>query len=223
MPLQKKRFSKSTRKASSKKSTVALVKRVVNNMTETKANIVSQTENTTFGTTLSSPADWYSLNNLNKGTESHQRVGDKISSIFVDIRGSLLAKGNLQQYHKVMIIQMNKQSDPLQDLLEDNTGGFTPANRKLESIYARVNTTKYRVLGTRVMKTGTSNGGNAPSLTQMFHFKIPLKGTMEFQEDEAICQKKRIAIICFSRDADNSNGSTAVEWSFNSKFYYKDM
>lgn len=222
---KKKRTTKYVRKGNKgvRQSLKTAIKKEILKATETKHQLVTHTADTSFGTTLTSPANWYSLNNINKGTESNERVGNQVTSSFLDVRGSLLAKGNLQQYHKVMVISMNKQSDPLTDLLENNTGSYSAATTRLEAIYARINTAKYRVLATRVMKTGTSNGGNSEQLTQMFHMKIPLKGVMEFQEDESVCQKRRIAIIAFSRDADNTVGSVAVEWTFNSKLYYKDL
>lgn len=198
------------------------IMKVVKSMAETKAQITSGTERN-LGTTLNSPNDWYSLNNIAKGTESHNRVGDKINPTFLDVRGSVMANANKQMYHKVMILSMNKQSDPLTDLLEDTTGAYAPATEDLQAIYARVNTSKYQVLGSRVMKTGTSNGGNSEELTKLFHFKIPLKGVMEYQEDESICQKRRVIIIGFSREAGNDTTlGENVEWTYNAKFYFKD-
>jgi len=220
------RYSKSLKKRTYRKKspvTTTTVKRVLNKMAETKAIIYSGEEQN-FGTTLTSPTTWYSLNNINKGTESHNRIGNKINPTYLDIRGSVMASANKQMYHKIFILQQNKQSDPLTDLLENNTGAFAPVSHSLSSIYDRVNTTKYKVLGTRVLKTGTSNGSNSEQLTQMFHFKIPLKGVMEFQEDESICQKKRTIILCYSREAANDTGlGLAVEWTWNSKLYYKDF
>jgi len=201
----------------------SIVKAEVKKQAETKAQLTFQTE-TSFGTTLTSPNNWYSLNNIVKGVQSHDRVGNKISPTYVDVRGCLKANANVQMYHKVMILSQNKQSDPLLDLLEDNNGAYNPATEDLGAIYARVNTAKYTVLASRVLKTGTSNGGNSEELTKMFHMKMPLRGVVEYQEDESIAQKKRITIICFSRRADNDvTLGDAVEWTFNAKYYYKDM
>lgn len=222
---KKKRTTKYVRKGNKGVRTPikTIVKKEIMKQAETKAQLTVHTE-ANLGTTLSSPNNWYSLNNINKGTESHQRVGNKINPTFLDVRGSLMANVNKQVYHKVMIISMNKQSDPLLDLLEDNAGAYSAAGQNLSAIYARINTAKYQVLGTRVLKTGTSNGGNSEQLTQMFHFKIPMKGMTEFQEDENVAQKRRIIILAFSREAGNDTTlGEAVEWTFNSKFYYKDM
>jgi len=205
------------------RTTPEIVKKVVKSMAETKSKLTVHTE-VSLGTTLTSPSTWYSLNNISKGTESHNRIGDKISPTFLDIRGSLKANANKQMYHKLMIISMNKQSDPLLDLLENEAGAYAPAAQDLQAIYARINTTKYKVLGTRVMKTGTSNGGNSEELTKMFSFKVPLRGVMEYQEGETSVQKRRLVIIGYSRPADNDvTFGEDVEWTFNAKLYYKDL
>jgi len=207
----------------STRTTPALVKKVVKSMAETKSKLTVHTE-VSLGTTLTSPNNWYSLNNINKGAESHNRVGDKISPTFLDVRGSIKANASKQMYHKLMIISMNKQSDPLLDLLENESGAFAPAAQDLKAIYARINTAKYQVLGTRVMKTGTSNGANSEELTKMFSFKVPFRGVMEYQEAESIAQKRRVVVIGFSRPADNDvTFGNDVEWTFNAKFYYKDL
>lgn len=201
----------------------AIVKKEIMKAAETKAQLTIHTE-ASLGTTLTSPNNWYSLNNLDKGTQSNQRVGDKVSPTFLDVRGSLISNANKQMYHKVMILSMNKQSDPLLDLLEDTSGAFAPAGTNLSAIYARLNTAKYQVLGSRVLKTGTANGLNSEQLTQMFHFKIPMKGVVEFAEDSNQAQKRRVIIIGFSREAGNDTTlGEAVEWTFNAKYYYKDL
>ena len=87
MPVYK-RNSKSLKKRTyrRKPTTATVVKRVVKSMTETKALIVAGEEQN-FGNTVISPSTWYSLNNLNKGTESHNRVGDKVSPTFLIVTG----------------------------------------------------------------------------------------------------------------------------------------
>lgn len=88
-----------------------------------------------------------------------------------------------------------------------------------------MNNHKYKVLATRVLKTGTvSNTANDFGAVAMFNMKVPLKGKMVFDDGEVFPQKRMLSLIVFGRRANNDDTTgLTFELTFNSKFYYKDM
>lgn len=213
-------------KKSSSSQMEAIAKRVMLKNTETKYLILNSTESTGMGGTLNSPQTSYGLNSLANGDEENQIDGLKVVGNMLDIRGSLQTAHQHAIYHKIFVLEYDKQSNPLNDLLEDNAGAFAPAAQDLSAIYARVNTKKYKVLATRILKTGTvSNTANDFSSSRLFHISVKTRGVFNYDESSTAPTKRRIAMLMISRRADNdpTNIPEPVEWSWNSKWYYKDV
>jgi len=117
----------------------------------------------------------------------------------------------------------NVQDDPINDLLENNSAVFGAAGNDFSAIYSRVNTTKYKVLATRILKTGHVGGLQQ---TQTFNITANLKNqvfTYEGVTGNSACENKKIIIHYYSRRADNDESlGTLGDMTFNSKFYFKD-
>lgn len=206
-------------------SLASAVKRVLAKQAETKFNIVKKTESTVYGTTLTSPANWDHLNALNEGFTENQRVGNQVRPMMVNIRGHVQSNSLKPIVCKIFLIEMNVANDPRTDLLEDNTGSYSPASTDLEAIYARINTTKYRVLKTIMLKTGTyANHVGDYGGTQMFNETIKLNGVYDYEDGVAQCNKRSLILMPMFREAQNDTTTgEVVEFTFNSKFYYKDI
>lgn len=221
-----KQLIRRTKKNVSKsKAMEAIAKRVMLQNTETKYLVLNSTESTGMGSTVTSPATSYGLNSLANGDEENQLDGLKVVGKMLDIRGSLYTAHQFPIYHKIFVIQFDKQSNPLDDLLEDNGGAFAPAAQDLSAIYARVNTKKFRVLATRVIKTGSqSSTANDVNAAKLFHMTIKTPGVFQYDESSTAPVKRRIAMLMISRRGDNdATLGEAIEWSWNSKWYYKDI
>jgi len=220
------RFSKSLKKRTYKKapSFEKRVKAIVLRTAETKSKITVKTE-LVEGTT-NSPYYTYRLNDLLQGDSAHQREGAKVTGSLMDIRGSIYCAHNKPVVHKIMVIECNKQSDPLVDLLENDNGVFAPGSGDLKDIYARVNTTKYKVLATRKFITGNSTNASIHATTQvakLFNLSFKTRGTYEYDHTAAQPQKRVIRFLIISRRLDNDSGALTLEHTFNSKWYFKDL
>lgn len=221
-----KKKTTSQRKRMYNNSIAAIVKRELYRNAESKHLIGSHTQ-VNNGTTTTSPTGFYDLNHLSEGTEENQRIGNMVQPTRLDVRGCIRANHHTAQYHKILIVECNQQSNPLLDLLEDNTGTYAPAANDLRAIYARINTTKYRIVGQRILKTGTmSTQVDDFGSTAMFNINIPLKGKMNYEDALAVAQKRRLVLVVISREANNPNPegpghNVALTW--NSKFYFKDI
>lgn len=200
------------------------VKRVLAKQAETKFNIVAQTESGVYGSTLTSPTNFTYLNALNEGFTENQRVGNKVRPFLLNVRGSVQSNSLKPILTKIFVLETNVANDPRSDLLEDNTGNFSPASTDLEAIYQRINTTKFKVLKTLVLKTGTyANYVGDYGGTKLFNFNVKLNGTYEYEDGETTPNKRALIIFPIFREAQNdtTTGET-VEFTFNSKLYYKD-
>lgn len=215
---------KSSKKSAPKKQSLTKqIKAVVKRQAETKNHISFNTE---FAyNTLTSPTGFFPLDVIPQGTASHQRDGNFINPVYLDVRGQVQATNQEAVWYKIFVFEKNVQSNPTQDFMETNAGNFAPAAQDLQAIYARINTAKYKVLATRMLKTGTmSNTANDANAAQLFHMKIPLKGRMEFDDNSNAPQKRQLCLMVIGRRANNDdlNGLT-FEFSYNSKLYFKDM
>ena len=212
------------RKRTQVRSFASAVKRVLAKQAETKFNIVSQTETGVYGNTLTSPTNYTYLNSLNEGFTENQRVGNKVKPMMVNIRGSIQSNSLKPIITKIFVLETNVANDPREDLLENNAGNYRPASTDLEAIYARINTAKFKVLRTILLKTGTyANHVGDFGGTQLFNETIKLKGTYEYEDGETACNKRALILLPIFREAQNDEitGET-VEFTFNSKLYYKD-
>jgi len=219
----KRKMSAKKPKKYASKSLVSTIKKVVSDNSETKSTINVQTEQDY--STLTSPAVTYRLNDVVQGTDSHERVGDRITSKMIDIRGSIYSAHQQPIIHKLILLECNKQSDPLDDLMENNQGVFAPAAQDLSAIYARMNTTKYKIHATRVIRTGTvSSTANDANASKLFTMTCKVPNAVTFDEGAFTPQKRVLRLIVFSRRADNDDTlGLRSELTFNSKFYFKDM
>ena len=227
----KKKTSKSRKtmsKKNYKKPSMAIqraVKQVLHKAVETKATITSITESAI--NTLISPvaSNSITLNSLANGTGQQNRVGVKVNARYMDIRGCVIFPTDAPAiYTKIFLLMHNQEEDPINDLLETNAAVFGAAGNDISATYARVNTTKYRVLATRMIKTGNTAG-----LQQTMPFKIncSLRNqviTFENNSGNTTPSNKRITLHYYSRRADNDDTlGTNGEINWNAKFYFQDL
>jgi hypothetical protein len=190
-------------------------------MAETKATVISGKEISTSSLTSPTASHVIALNQISQGIDAHNRTGTKITPKFLDVRGSIHLNADPTQLVKVMIVEHETTRDPLTELLEDNAGDIAPAGADVSVMYARVNTTNFRVLGQRVFHVGQSIGYYG---TKLFHFNIKLKGQMYYDQGGAIPAKRQISLIWFNRQSGNDESiGVNCEFTYNSKFYYQDM
>jgi len=212
-----------TKKAASQKKTISkIVKKAITQAQETKNHIKFNTE---FQySTLTSPSGFFHLATIPQGTGAHQRIGDGISPTYLDVRGQVQATNQEAVWYRIYVLEKNVAADPTQDLLETNNGNFAPATSDLAAIYARVNHQKYKVLATRLLKTGTmSNTANDANAAQLFHMKIPMKGKLIYDDNATDPQKRDLVLLVMGRRANNDDTlGLNFEFSFNSKLYFKD-
>lgn len=220
----KSRYTRKSKRAPMKYANLAkTVKNIMDKNTETKAHIAHNTE---FSySTLTSPSGFFTLNNITQGDTKHNREGAMIMPTRIDIRGQVQATNQEAVYYKVLLLEHNSARNPIDDLLENNAGNFAPAASDLTAIYARVNTGKYRVLASRMLKTGTvSSTANDANAVQFFNMNIPLRGKMYFDEGSNTPNKRQLSLLVFGRRANNDDTQgLAFEFTFNSKMYFKDI
>ena len=209
------------RKKYTKNTVAKQVKQILAKQVETKFNIVTQTEQAI--STLTSPSTNYVLNQITTGNTLSTRVGQKISPKYIDIRGHVhTGEGAVAQYVKIMLVQCHYSDDGLVDLQEGNTATIAPAANDVSAIYNRINTTKYKVLSSRLLKIGPS-GGNWFG-TAFFNMNVKLSGVSHFEQGVNIPEKNKLMLIFIARRADNDEVmGTTTEITFNSKFYFQDM
>ena len=192
---------------------------------ETKFHIKAVTESTVYGTTFTSPTNYTYLNEITEGITENQRIGNIISPTFINVRGSVKVNTRVPCYTKLFVVSHDISADPRADLLEGDSGVLDPNSLDLAAIYARINVQKYRVLATKVVKTG-SYGANDDDYgaAELFNMNIPMSGKMEYTDGAVMPNKRTISFFAISRQADNDPSSgSVVEVTMNSKFYYKDM
>lgn len=222
----RKNSSKTRRKyiPKKKKSLGQIVRSIVQGQQETKA-VVYATEERLMNT-QNSPQLVFNLNNLQQGTASHNRIGDSVMGKFLNVRGSIYCSHDRPVIHRVLVVSKNAQSNPLDDLLEDNNGNYAPSPEDISAIYGRVNTEKYKVLKQMFVHTGKrSNTSTDYGSTKIFNFTIKTPGKFTYDEVLQSCQKRNIVLLVISRRADNDEnptGTLTFELTLNSKFYFKD-
>ena len=197
------------------------VKAVIKKTSETKNYIYSIEENSMSSLTSPLAATVWTLNTIPQGTGQASRNGNKIEPKYLDVRGSVhLEPTGVTQYVRRLILECQATDDCYSDLTEVNSGANSPAGLNISAMYARINTTTYRVLGERVIKVGISTGYYS---SQLFHFKCKLAGNMYFETGVNVPNKRAIKMVAFNRlsNSDETTGATA-EISFSSKFYYND-
>lgn len=210
------------RKSTSYRSTTVArqVKSILARQVETKSNIVIITERSV--SSLGSPVVSDVLNATTQGSSQSQRLGQKITPKFIDVRGHLhLATLAEPQFVRVLLLQCSVDEDGLTDLFESNSALIQPAAADLSAIYARINTTKYKVLGAKTLKLGPSDNYYG---TQMFHMKAKLSGQLHYDIGSINPEKNKIVLVVINRRVDNDESTgTVAELTFNSKFYFTDM
>jgi len=214
------RYKRKTIKSKTNQSFASRVQAVLKKQVETKFSIIGFTEASI--NTLSSPSTTYALNNLGQGSSISTRIGSKVKAQYIDVRGHVhTADGNASQYVRVLLLSAALGDDGLTDLVETNTGATGPAGLDVSAIYARINTSKYRVLGERILKLGPSLNSYG---TKFFHFKKKLNMSLMYDQGSNVPERNKIFMVVFPRRADNDESlGTTSELTFNSKFYYTDM
>ena len=216
---KRKPYKKTTSKASFAKK----VRTVINKQLETKSHIVAQTE--TNVSTLTSPVfatNNFTLNSIPQGDGVNERVGNKITPTFLNVRGLLHVPADAAtQWFRIYVLEHDLGDQFPSDGLESDLGTFTPPTMDTAAIYARVNTTRYKVLATKLVKMGHTQGYFG---SQMFNLNIKLKGNMYFEQLGSVPSRRKISLLVYNRRADNDEVlGTTCEISFNSKFYFTDM
>lgn len=200
-----------------------VVRQELNKVSETKYKITSVTE---FAyNTIGSPSGFFTLNSIAQGDSRNARTGNAINPTFLDIRGQIQATHQEAIWYKIFLIEKNRNDDPTLDLFETDTGDVAGPSQDLRAIYQRMNNHKYKILSTRVLKTGTmSSTANDAGAVAMFHMKMPLKGKHVFDDGETVPEKKQLTLMVLGRRANNDDSlGLQFEVTFNSKFYFKDM
>lgn len=224
MPVTIKKFNRKTLKRFPKRTKATFASKV-----KTVLNRASETKKTTYEVvernmnTLSSPAVEDKPIQLLQGVGQGMRVGHKVQSTGIDVRGHVSHSGNSGTiYTRIFVLKKkNSAANPLNDLLETNTGNVAPLG-DMETMWRRINTDSYQVLASRTLKLGTvQDGENA----KMFRMYIPHKGTFTYEGGSLSSPKtNEIVIIAYCARADNdSAGSSGAELSYSSTFYYKDF
>lgn len=198
------------------------VKQVLNRAAETKKHSYEVIERNL--NTLSSPAVEDKPIQLVQGVGNGMRVGHKITSVGMDIRGHVSHSGNSGTiYTRLFVLRKkNMVANPLNDLLEISSGANNSPLGDMETMWRRVNTDSYQVLASRTLKVGTTQDGEN---AKMFKIWVPYKGSFLYEGGSASSPKSNeIVIVAYTARADNdSAGSSGVEISYNTTFYYKDF
>lgn len=198
------------------------VKKIINRTSETKKHSYEVIERNL--NTLSSPTVEDKPLLLVQGVGNGMRVGHKVTSTGLDVRGHVSHSGNSGTvYTRIFVLKKkNMAANPLSDLLEVTSGANNAPLGDMETMWRRVNTDSYQVLASRTIKVGTNQDGEN---AKMFKMWVPYKGTFLYEGGSASSPKSNeIVIVAYSARADNdSAGSSGVEISFNSTFYYKDL
>jgi len=197
------------------------VRAVIQKVAETKNTITYGTEISTGSLTSPTASHLVPVNNITLGTQQFARNGVKIQPKFLNIRGAVHLNAEPTQFCRMLVIEHDVTDDPLSELLENNSGDFAPAATDFSAIYARINTTKFRVLANKVIKMSVALGYYT---TQRFNINVKLGGNMYFDTGETIPAKRQISFIWFNRRADNDESvGTTCEMTYNAKFYYQDL
>jgi hypothetical protein len=198
------------------------VKAIVKSQQETKSVITPYTERTE--STLTSPFLVFALNTLSQGTAGHQRLGDKVNGMLMNVRGSIHSPHVFPIIHRILIVEKNRQSDVTSDLLEDNSGNYAPAGTDLQAIYARINTHKYKVLASRVFHTGSQSSTYSDyGTTKLFNMTFKTPGPFVYDDNQTAPQKRDIRMVIISRRSDNDEAlGSNLEITLNAKWYFKD-
>jgi len=204
------------------------VRKVVLGMSETKSRISTQTEQ--VHDTMNAPNFTYRLNDTVRGSGAHERIGDSVTGQMMDVRGSVFCAHNLPVVHKIIAVECSKDSDPTQDMFETDFGTFGPASGDLKDVYARIDTTKYKVLATRQFITGNSTNASIHATTQVaklfsMNFKTPGVYHYDQSSGEHKPQDRVIRLMSIARllNNDDSGSGLTYELTFNSKWYFKDI
>lgn len=215
------RKSRRTRKSKKRANVARVVNRVLAKKAETKFGIVSVTESNVGTLTSPTASHLVLLNNPSIGSYVYMRQGNKIRMQRVDIRGHVqLGDANTACYVKIWVIYQQIFDDPLTDFLETQSATFAPASTAIDSIYARVNTTKYKVLASKTLTIGTGSGFLN---TKMFRFNINLHDKEVRWDQQASAPENQLRIFYLARRCDNDDSlGSNIEMTFNSKLYYKD-
>jgi len=200
----------------SKVATIA--KKVLNTQIETKK---LSTERTEISLSTLGGVEIQSLVNTALGDGQGGRDGHMIQPVGLDIRGHLKNNTTSPVIFKVCaVLFKNNESEPDMDFLETNAGNVNITSDDLSTMYRRVNTDSYRVLGSRMLKVGVEEDN-----VKMFKMWINMKKFRKMiYEGTASSEPKynRIHLIAYGRGTANDSEVLTMELSYNATFYFKD-
>lgn len=203
------------------RSVAALVKKVTLKQAETKKYEFEQLERSI--NSLTSPTTVWGIAQVPVGNQYSQRIGHEITGVGFNIRGHVTVASGRCQYVRIIAFRVkNAGTNNISELLENN-GGNQTAVGDMETMWRRVNTEAFEVLGSRILKVGDSQEQSSDR-TKMFKMWIPYKRAIRYDGSSTIDPVQPIKFIVFNADANNdSSGGDSCEVSFNSTFYFKDM
>ena len=198
------------------------VRQIVNKQAETKSHIVVGTEVTVSSLGSPAPANIIVLNFIAQSDAINGRSGNKITPTFLNVRGALhLSPDAATMWVRMLIIEHDVSDDFATDGCETDLATFASTATDVSAIFARYNTTKYRILANQCVKLGHTQGYFG---SKLFNMNVKLKGNMYFDQGQSIPTKRRIDLVVYNRRCDNDESlGTSLEMSYNSKFYYTDV
>lgn len=218
--IPKRKFDRSTLKKGpkSKSSLKSQIKRVVDATAETKKHSTEVNE-----VAVSTLNGFSSTNvvSLAANTAQGGRIGHSVTGVGLDVRGHIFSNTSRPVYGKLMVIQFkNSAANPVDDLIENNTGNNSVSTLDMTSMWRRINTDSYRVLGQRMLKVGP----NRNDTTQMFKMYIPLKRKFTYEGGSAVEPTwGKVRLVFWARTGESDGANETVELHFNTTFYYKDL
>lgn len=226
MPFKKKYKSKSKKRTTRKSKKRTSVKKIVQNVLarkiETKKFFVYDQEDvfSTYGSPSST--ECVLLNNPPKGNTGYERIGDIVRGRSIDVKGHLINTTSTGLGIRVMLVCTKTDATvPPDELFETDGGFYTATSTDIRLLYAKLNSTKYRILANRLFFIGASAGHIN---TKLFHLHANLKD-MKMEWDQAkTTPMQKIYLVYFSRRLDNDDDTVGItaEITYNSKFYYHD-
>lgn len=198
-----------------------MIKKVTLKQAETKRYEYEQLERPI--NSLTSPTNDFPLAQVGVGTQYSQRIGHEITGVGFNIRGHVTCAAGRSQYVRIIAYRVKDKSvNRITALLENNSGNQSAVG-DMETMWRRVNTEAFEVLGTRILKVGDSQELSSDR-TKMFKMWIPYKRNLRYDGSSVIDPISPIFLVVFNADSNNdSSGGDSCELSFNSTFYFKDM
>lgn len=224
MAFKRKKFTRKSRKPKGKK--MKAIKKLVSKMITKKAEpkaLITWTQEQTINTYTSpdSTLHYPILDKPDQGVKFSERIGDRIEARYLDLRGHIINTNSTSIITRILVFWQHSQDNALSDCIEDSANSYTPVGQGLESIYARFNVSKYKLLADKRIQT--LGGGIIQA--KMFNIRIKLKNKKVRWDQGETNPEDQLRLIYYSRRMDNDDNTTGlpVEITWNAKFGYTDL